>query len=165
MTTVAYKAGIMACDSCWTYGDAVDTLSTKIARLKSGALLGMGGCNDSRQFIELLDNVKTFKQLPKYKELIEIRASFIGLLVLPSKEIVKICTTALAQTDENSTELGIWPIEDGYAAIGSGADFAIGALDYGASARQAVKIACRRDINSRLPVRQVTLETKSVTGG
>lgn len=165
MTTVAFKAGIMACDSCWTYGDSVDTLSTKITRLKSGALLGHGGCNDSRLFVEMLDNVKTVKGLPKYKELLEIRASFIGLLVLPNKEIIKLCTTAMGPdqwNDDNTTELGLWVIEDGHSAIGSGADFAIGAMDFGASARQAVKVACRRDINSRLPIRQISLEVKSV---
>jgi hypothetical protein len=40
-----------------------------------------------------------------------------------------------------------------YFAIGTGADIALGAMEAGASARAAVRIACMHDINSGLPVR------------
>jgi ATP-dependent protease HslVU (ClpYQ) peptidase subunit len=40
----------------------------------------------------------------------------------------------------------------GYAACGSGMDYALAAMDAGATARQAVEIACKRNINCRPPV-------------
>lgn len=52
------------------------------------------------------------------------------------------------------------PIEvlDDYVGIGSGASYAIGAMDAGASAEEAIKIACDRDGNSCLPVQTYTFE-------
>jgi ATP-dependent protease HslVU (ClpYQ) peptidase subunit len=43
-------------------------------------------------------------------------------------------------------------VEDEITAIGSGSAFAIGAIDAGASPRQAVEIACERDEGSKGPV-------------
>lgn len=60
-------------------------------------------------------------------------------------------------TEENEEDLGIWEVEHYYTAIGSGSDFAIGAMEAGADARKAVRIACKRDMNSRLPVHSLSL--------
>jgi hypothetical protein len=160
LTTIAFKDGTMACDSCWSLGNAVDTLTPKITRLKSGGLLGQSGGNDGRIFIEILENVKTFKGLPSYNSLLDIRASFLGLLVLPNKEIIKIATTFAAPgnwTEDNCDDVGVWAIDHDFTAVGSGADFAIGAMAFGSDAKTAVKIACRYDINSRPPIHTMTL--------
>lgn len=165
MTTIAFKDGVMACDSCWSLGDAVDTLSPKITRLKSGALLGQSGGNDGRIFIELLENVKTYRGLPSYNTLLGIRSSFLGLLVLPNKEIIKIATTFAAPetwTEDNCDDVGVWTIDHEYTAVGSGTEFAIGAMANGADAKTAVKIACRYDINSRPPIHTATLLGKTI---
>jgi hypothetical protein len=45
-----------------------------------------------------------------------------------------------------------------YVAIGSGGPLALAAMDAGAGARQAVKIAIGRDINSKPPVRLMRLK-------
>jgi ATP-dependent HslUV protease subunit HslV len=42
-------------------------------------------------------------------------------------------------------------------ALGTGADYALGAMDAGASARRAVEIACARDTGSGLDIDVVTL--------
>ena len=96
MTTIAYKDGLMACDSCWTYGGTVDTLTTKITRLASGALFGTAGQNDARSLVSLIDKVKTPNQLPSYEALLSLRADVLGLLVLPKGRVYKIATTIIS---------------------------------------------------------------------
>jgi hypothetical protein len=44
------------------------------------------------------------------------------------------------------------PIRDEYFAIGSGGHFAVGAMDAGATAEEAVRIACKRDPNTSEPI-------------
>ena len=161
MTTITYRAGVMACDSCWTNGnECVDTLTTKIRRLAGGALLGQSGGNDGRVFEKLLDKVKTPTQLPAFEQLAAIRQDFLGLLVLPKGQVFKIATVLRSPEtwgEDFAEDLGVWPIQAPFAAAGSGAELAIGAMAAGASAREAVAIACRYDINSRLPLHSLTL--------
>lgn len=45
------------------------------------------------------------------------------------------------------------PIRSKFYAIGTGAEYAMGAMAAGASAKEAVKIACKLDPHSGLPVR------------
>jgi len=47
-----------------------------------------------------------------------------------------------------------------YAAIGTGAPYALAALDFGKSPREAVEYACTRDHESSLPVAVLTFRTK-----
>lgn len=149
MTTVAYKDGLMACDSCWTLGDHQVTSLTKIYRLQSGALLGQAGDNDAREMENFLAKVKTPKGLPLRKELLDLRVEFEGLLVLPTKHIFRVSCREdpLAYNDE----VGFTPISRKYAACGSGTEFAIGAMAAGKTAREAVMIAAEHDINTRGP--------------
>jgi 20S proteasome alpha/beta subunit len=161
MTTIAYRAGVLACDSCWSNQDAVDTLRRKIVRLKSGALLGQSGDNDARDVLKLLVGIKTERQLPSRSELQAIRCDFLGLLILPSGQMFKVATIFQSpenwNAEANADDIGVWEVEGKFAAVGSGAPFAIGAMEAGASARLAAQIACRRDLNSRPPVHTLTL--------
>lgn len=160
MTTVAFRAGIMACDSCFSLGNSIDTLSTKIARLKSGALLGQAGANDARPIFQMLQSAKTVSQLPSLEALMALRFEFLGLLILPAGRIFKLQTSAKLPQDNEDDDLGLWEIERDFTAIGTGTDFAVGAMEAGASARQAVRIACRNDLSSRLPVHTLFLGGK-----
>lgn len=161
MTTVVFKDGVMACDSCYSYNGAVDTLSRKIYRLKSGGLLGQSGANDGRELIKLFEHVRTPRHMPLLSKLLEIRLDFLGLLVLPSGAMFKIATTFVSPDNWDTTlekeDLGAWQVEMPFAAIGSGGDVAIGAMAAGRNARQAVAIACRYDINSRPPIHSMNL--------
>lgn len=135
MTTIAYKDGIMACDSCWTGDEMQETSQSKIVRLSSGALLGGSGDNDSREIHQLLDKVKTAKQLPQRTQLAALRVSFSGLLVLRSGAVFKI--SADFGEKETDSDYGIWPVgRRGMAAAGSGGHLAIGAMAAGKSARR-----------------------------
>jgi ATP-dependent protease HslVU (ClpYQ) peptidase subunit len=159
MTTIAYRDGVMACDSCWTYGGTVDTLTTKISRLSSGALFGTAGQNDGRSLVAMLDKVKTPAQLPSYESLMALRADILGLLVLPKGRVYKIATTMTSPEnwDSEMEDYGLWEISGPFAAVGSGGDMALVAMDCGKSARDAVRIACKYDPNSRAPVHMASL--------
>lgn len=161
MTTIAYRDGVIACDSCFSHLGGIDTLSSKIIRLRSGALLGQAGSNDARPLIWLLQNVKTLRAMPSYEALMGVRCDFLGLLILPRGRIVKVATTFTSPenwTDETAGDYGMWEVETRFAAIGTGSDFAMGAMEAGADALKAVRIACRRDMNSRLPVHSLALK-------
>jgi hypothetical protein len=159
MTTIAFDGKTLACDSCWTYGGTVDTLTTKIVRLSSGGLLGCAGQNDSRSVIALLDKVKTPAQLPSYEAVMAIRADILGLLVLPKGRVYKIATTIISPEnwDEGMDDFGLWEITGPFAAVGSGGDSALVAMECGKPAREAVRIACKYDPASRPPIHAMPL--------
>lgn len=150
MTTVAFKAGVMACDSCWTRGDMQVVSGIKIRRLSSGALFGTSGDNDVREVEALLDKVRTPKQMPLRSAFKGILVDCGGILVLPRGKVFMI--GCREKPDDYDDEIGAWEVNRGFAAIGSGAEVALGAMAAGKSAREAVAIACKFDINSRLPV-------------
>lgn len=156
----------MACDSCWTCGDTVDTLATKIDRLRSGALLGSAGDNDGRTVRGLFETVRTSKQIPPRESLLAIRCDYMGLLVLPDGKIFKISTTLIHPDhfdqafQETADDVGVWETNSLFAAIGSGSSFALAAMEAGMDARAAVRIACKYDIHSRPPIYSMSLVQK-----
>ena len=161
MTSIAYKKGYMACDSCWTDGGShiQQTSLIKIIRLSSGALLGSAGDNDCRAIYTLLDKVKSFDKLPTTQQLSETKCDYSGILVFKNGEAVII------EVDQPETEDGVWKAavykaNRGCAAVGTGAELAIGAMEAGCSAANAVAIACRWDVNSKVPVHTIPLAMK-----
>jgi hypothetical protein len=155
----------MACDSCWSENEAWDTAQTKVKRLSSGALLGSAGDNDSRQIEKLLDKVKTPAGLPDKAAFLAIRCSYAGILVLPRGKIFKVSATHVSEAHwdkDMDDDIGIWEINAPFAATGSGKEFALGAMAAGKSALDAVKIACRFDLNSRAPTYHYPLKKGGV---
>lgn len=160
MTTVAFRNGVMACDSCWSYDDAVDTHQPKIKYLTSGALLGSAGDNDSRELEFLFDRVKTESNLPTKAQLLALRVDYLGLLVLPKGKVFKVGSTHISEANWDKgfdEDIGVWEIASEFAAIGTGSRWAMGAMAAGKSAVDAVRIACKFDLNSRTPVYQYPL--------
>ena len=159
MTIIAWRAGVMASDSCWASSGTQNVSMIKIKRLSSGALLGSAGDNDSREMERLLDKIKDPNKLPTRRELIAIRLGYEGLIAFVRGGVWMISAGRVDDagypTEEDvDTDMGIWPASTmgGYAACGSGADYALAAMDAGATARQAVEIACKRNIHCRPPV-------------
>lgn len=161
MTVIAWRAGVMACDSCWTFGDTQVGSMIKIKRLRSGALLGQAGDNDCRAIEALLDNIKDSTKLPSKVELAATKDDFMGLLALPRGGVYVIAVGPVdeagwpvANTYDERDDVGIWFATSmgGYAAVGSGSEAALAAMDAGATARTAAEIACRRNINCRPPI-------------
>jgi hypothetical protein len=154
MTTIAYRDGLMACDSCWTSDEAQTVSATKIKRLKHGLLWGASGDNDIREIVKLIDGCKSHNQLPLRSTLAGVRADCSGLVVFPSGRIFQIAT---AYKTDSEDDLGVWEVNRGFAAVGTGCHLALGAMAAGRSAAQAVAIACRFDINSRPPIHKIKL--------
>lgn len=59
----------------------------------------------------------------------------------------------------------LYPMEEPYMAIGSGAQVAMGALDAGATAEEAIDIACERDVYTSLVGRPMQKEHVDKTKG
>lgn len=156
MTTIAYTNGILACDSCWNYNSTQTTSKTKIRRLASGALYGSAGDGDDRAMIALLDQIKLPARLPMPAELAAIRTDVTAILVLPRGRVFMVLAEALDLIETNFKG-AVWEANRGFAAVGSGADVALGAMRAGKTAKEAVHIACEFDINSRPPVHVLEL--------
>ena len=119
----------------------------------------MAGQNDSRPLIALVDKVKTPGQLPSYEAIMSIRADILALLVLPKGRVYKIATTIVSpeQWNEDIGDCGLWEITGPFAAVGSGGDAALVAMECGKKAQDAVRIACKYDPNSRPPIHSMPL--------
>lgn len=162
MTTIAYRDGTMACDSCWQANHVQTTSLTKIIRLASGALLGSAGDGDIRGLQTLLEKVKSLDRLPSRAELSALKCDIEGILAFPRGHVAMIAIFP-GGPDRNNLdhyEAQVWLANRGLVAVGTGAELAIGAMAAGKSAREAVAIACRFDINSRLPVHAMTLNRR-----
>lgn len=158
MTTIACKNGVIACDSCWTDSNwLVGTSKNKITKLKSGALLGEAGDNDSRAVVKMLQSVKSFAQMPAALELAGCAVDYAAIILFPSGEMAQIAIERHGD-GEMSYVANAWPVNRGMSAVGSGAAVAIGAMAAGKTAGQAVAIACAWDPNSKLPVHEASVK-------
>jgi ATP-dependent protease HslVU (ClpYQ) peptidase subunit len=142
MTTIAFRRGIMACDSQWTFDDARAVCTTKIRRLRNGVLIGTAGDNDSRALERLIEKAKTPAQLPLPSKLLDLRQSLTALVVFPCGSMFVV--NAPGPHDEND-EAGVTPITKDYWAIGMGRSVALGAMWKGGSAAEAVSAAMEFD--------------------
>lgn len=148
MTTIAFKDGVMACDSQITRGDECLFGVSKVATFRDRAYLA-GICGSAYDFI-LIEGL--------------LHQNIDGLL-----EPTEFHRNWEPMPDSDSTILlvdnvgALWNIRarDGAAillpnpidAIGSGGEYALGAMAAGASAFEAVQIACRYNVYSGGPVR------------
>lgn len=140
MTTVAYRDGVMAADSLVTgHGVRMGSLA-KLVRAKDGTIGGAAG--------NTLDSARLLR--------------WVGLMGadcrnadVPRSEDKD--TSVLIAYPDGSVEWigghdGRVIVDAGFHAIGSGGEIAIGAMAFGATAEQAVEIACRLDVWSGGPV-------------
>lgn len=156
MTIIAYRNGVLACDSLWTYGRLKTLWKSKIVRLSSGALFGASGDADNRALLALVDECEDADDLPTMEDLAGLRGSSIGLLILPNGRGWMVASPG----DEKGGSCGAWPAftgRKGFAAIGCGEQLALGALEMGASAAAAVRVACRRNSQCGLPIHTLEL--------
>lgn len=134
MTTIAYRDGVLAADGRSTSGHLiVNDKTTKIHRLSDGVLFALAG-NDAYE-APMLYALEEGGPLPAYD--FDNDGGFIAVLV----EVDGTLKTYEGEGDFSY-------VTDQFAAFGSGADFAYGAMEMGATAERAVQVACRRDKNS-----------------
>ena len=148
---------MMASDSCWASAGTQTVSMIKIKRLSSGSLLGSAGDNDGREMEALLDKIRDPAKLPTRQQLIALKLSYEGLIAFPRGGVWLIATGKVDDAGypaDDDDDMGVWPAATmgGYAACGSGGDYALSAMDAGATAYQAVEIACKRNIHCRAPV-------------
>jgi 20S proteasome alpha/beta subunit len=160
MTVIAYssKHRIIAADSrCSDDLGMHVTNCQKIFRLKNGALLGTAGSSDFRDVRELLSK-STPKKMPSRAALYELKSEFSGIVIFPKGQLytVEIYHAEFAHEGEWAAQVD--PIRDEILAVGSGAQFAYGAMEVAATPIAAVRAACRRDTACALPVQWEALE-------
>ncbi len=141
MTTIAYRAGVLAADTLLTIGAIkLPERARKVFRLRDGRLFGSSG--DSEQGLLLLDSLKRGESPPRCKGV----------------------TAILIKTDGSihCWEGRRWSQIYGsdFVAIGHGTVFALGALVQGATAEEAVRVGIQLDTHSGGRVQSVRLKRK-----
>ena len=158
MTIIVYKSGVMASDGRVSEDSTIFTnRHQKIHRLKSGGLIGVAGDADTSDLVNLLNSLR--KPLPAHKQLAALEYEFDSIFVKPDKTVFVLQSGR--DKEANKYVTGIFEIKEPFIAVGSGKDLAIGALDRGASAEQAVKTAIKYDSNCGGPVQVFSLESKN----
>lgn len=155
MTVVAFDSKSIASDSLVTGTDGhIYGKAKKLFRLKSGGILGTAGDVDCRALMALLDGVKDYDDLPSKQELEATRTEFTGLLWLPNKKMVEIGITA----DQEARFFAyVMEINERYAAIGHGEQYARAILSSGGSSKDAVKAAIRHSSACGGPIQEMKL--------
>ena len=138
MTTISYRAGILAADSAIAYGSYLNGERCKIT-ICQNFLVAMAGTGWLRNPLEewVMRDCDP-NDIPEV--LLKHEDKFATLIV---------DRTGLAHEFDNGY---LMPIHADYTAIGSGGALAMGAMAHGANAEQAVMAACRHDKSSGGPV-------------
>lgn len=144
MTTIVYRDGVMAADSRAYAGNKQPLgFKAKIHRFADGSLFGassskVGQCDKLRKMVEERGIEAAFDK--------EIAAQ--GMLVRPNGDVFYF----------NDQDAWSGPITTDYAAIGSGEEYAMGALKMGADAIKAVEIAIECDVWTDGPIMALRLK-------
>jgi ATP-dependent protease HslVU (ClpYQ) peptidase subunit len=140
MTTIVYRDGVLAADSRAYRGDK-SPLGTKVKihRLPDGSMFGsssncVGADTLLRRWVE--------EGCPPQKSGDIKPDSFEMILIRPNGEVFF--------AHDNFDLSG--PLEAPFFAIGSGEQYALGALEMGADAVKAVEVACKLDVWSGGPL-------------
>ena len=127
MTTIAYKDGVLASDRRATSGSEPPMTVDKLYQLNNGAVLGFAGMLDEGfRVVDWINAGMYPDEKPKVQH-----SEFIYLTVDGPFYMEKF--------------LRLLPIVDPFFAIGSGAQYALGAMASGRSAAEAVEVASRFD--------------------
>lgn len=128
MTTIAWRGNTLAADSICTDGSR-QTRYEKLLRARGAAYGCSGDLSEIWAFFEALRAGEALKD-------IKLKGDFSCLMLTPGG-----CF-------QMERDLRPHPVCGDYWAIGSGAEYALGAMFYGKSARQAIAAACAHDAHS-----------------
>jgi hypothetical protein len=147
MTTIAYKDGTLASDSRMTLGGMNAGAVMKIG-YHPQFNIGLGLCGDAFN----AGNALAWLRIASADDLIEGLQDALGkhaeaLLVDSTRQVFIV------------SGRGLIKIRDKYSAIGSGAPYALAAMDAGADVHQALKIAIKRDVYSGGRIRSVAIRS------
>jgi len=151
----------MASDSrCSDEHDTHVTSTKKVYRLSNGALYGYAGDSDDRDLRALLSK-STPRKMPTRAQLATLKTDAKVIVVFPKGQ----CYTIEIEFDKEKTNDWVASVDlitDEIVAVGSGYQFAMGAMEAGKSPAEAVRIACRRDLACAPPVQWEPLDRKKV---
>lgn len=147
MTTIAWRAGILAGDSATTEHGTIISLAPKVHKLKSGAIVGYAGDADSRALHRLLEKTNKPNELPSVAKLRELKQDHAAIIAFPNGKVF-----AIDVGNDKGDYCGVCEIVAPYYAIGSGGLVAMAAMAAGATAMKAVSIACDLDVHTRAPI-------------
>jgi hypothetical protein len=137
MTTIAYRAGIMAADTAVFDRGCYCGQATKIFRTIDGRLGGVTGCmGDSTAFRDWF-TAGADGEPPEFKD-----EESEGVIAYPDGRVEWIGHGRKRYAFENAE----------FHALGSGFRIAMGALHAGMDAVRAIEIACDLDNNTRRPI-------------
>lgn len=132
MTTIAYRAGVLAGDGRETYIEEGESAMVnrdncvKVHRLPDGRLFGAAKTSE--------DIERLYRKLVAGDKFPTIHLDDVNAMVIDLKGRIW------------GFEGRLWiPIDAPYYAVGSGSRYALPAMDAGADAVKAVKIGCKRD--------------------
>lgn len=134
MTTIAYRDGVMAGDSrAYSGNRAPIGNKVKVERLRDGTLLGVsstvpGGAETVRRWWDDRD--------------LDLPSAFSLLAVKPNGDVYYASDTPHLSG----------PLRAPFFAIGSGNELALGAMEMGAAAVEAVRAAAKHDPWTGLPI-------------
>ena len=155
MTTIAYRDNQMATDSRAYSGVGSMPIGSKnkLHRISDGTLLGVSTTRPGlselvvEYFQACIDDPDKEHEQPAVD-----KHHLILLLVKPNGDVFFACDSLMLSG----------PIEAEYFAIGSGCDYAMGAMAMGAKPAVAVATAIKHDVYSGYPIRTTKLGGKKV---
>lgn len=155
MTTIVYRDGVLVSDSRAYSGRKLPIGSKdKIHRLSDGSLVGVSttlpGLSD--ELIAWFEAGADTQDLPDCSPS-DQHGGFVALRIMADGEVFYY--------QNRATPSG--PLRAAFFAIGSGEEYALGALEAGAGAREAVEIACKLDPWSGFPIRELELDVATST--
>jgi ATP-dependent protease HslVU (ClpYQ) peptidase subunit len=136
MTTIAYKDGVLAADTCRVV-NGIATKCSKLHRLEDGSVFAGAGNST--------DIAKCFRWLTGGEK--------------PANELESLSALHLTEDGLFYIDGALEPLlmDQEYWAVGSGADFAIAGMFMGMSAQDAVTLASKLDIHTQLPLEVIIL--------
>lgn len=137
MTTLAYDGKMLAADRCVSIGASRSRGDAKIRKVvlagKGTKPFGIGACGDGFHARAILDAIQFGTEIPN-PELYGIEDASVAVAIAVQRGKVWLVSA-----------MGEWmPIHEKKMALGGGFEFAIGAMEAGASAVDAVRIAAKR---------------------
>lgn len=139
MTTIAYRDGVMAADTrAYSATRFPVGQKVKIKRLDDGTLIGCSSVVPGQG--EAVINWYAAGADPTAPPIVESKTSLLA--IKPNGEVFFA----------NDSWFISGPLTGEFFAIGSGNEYALGAMAMGASAERAIEIACDLDVWSAKPV-------------
>lgn len=150
MTTIAWDGKTLATDGRATNNDVVESDHTKKLYKIKGGIHGYVSCAICGNYVDALKIIKWIKSgmtddFPEIDK--ETSASVLCIKKDNTLEIYR------------SANKGFPLPHKGLYTDGSGWELAMGAMEAGATAVEAVKIACRRDVHSGGKIQSYTFES------